>query len=84
MLPGAIKEEVLMIANNCAINDITLNISVFCYHEKFDQLDEYVYSLRKPSNDNTCDYDDRFTVNLSPKAISYYRVAVKIPNTREP
>lgn len=38
--------------------DVVIKISVNCLVKEFDNLDEYVYSIRRPSEDNNYEYND--------------------------
>ncbi len=53
-----------------------------CLTPEFDELDEYVYSMRRPTQKDVFNYNDTFLIVLAQKAISYYKLAIKVPNYR--
>lgn len=83
VFPGQIVEETLIILNNLSNTKIPFKIKVNCLTKEFDELDEYVYSMRRPSPNDVFNYNDTFLILLAQKAISYYKLAVKVPLYRE-
>lgn len=72
VLPGGIKEEVLILMDSLHHTDVVIKIQVNCLVKEFDNLDEYVYSIRRPSEDNNYDYNDQFLMILKSNSVSYY------------
>lgn len=62
---------------------VHFKIKVNCLSKEFDELDEYVYSMRRPTQNEVFNYNDTFLILLAPKAISYYKLAIKVPNCKE-
>ena len=62
---------------------VHFKIQINCLTKEFDDLDEYVYSMRRPTQNDAYNYNDTFLILLSKKAISYYKLAIKVPNYRE-
>ena len=83
LLPGQILEENLIIMNTLQTAKVPFKIKVNCLTKEFDELDEYVYSMRRPTNTESYNYNDTFLILLTPKSVSYYKVAIKVPNLRE-
>jgi len=83
LLPGQILEENLIIMNMLQNTKVPFKIKVNCLTKEFDELDEYVYSMRRPTNNETYNYNDTFLILLTAKSVSYYKVAIKVPNIRE-
>lgn len=83
LLPGQILEENLIIMNTLASTKVPFKIKVNCLTKEFDDLDEYVYSMRRPNNNDTYNYNDTFLILLTAKSVSYYKVAIKVPNVKE-
>lgn len=83
LLPGQILEENLIIMNTLASTKVPFKIKVNCLTKEFDELDEYVYSMRRPNNNDTYNYNDTFLILLTAKSVSYYKVAIKVPNVKE-
>ena len=83
LLPGQIVEENLIIMNTLASTKVPFKIKVNCLTKEFDELDEYVYSMRRPNNNDTYNYNDTFLILLTAKSVSYYKVAIKVPNVKE-
>lgn len=80
VFPGQILEETIIIANKLKTEKIPFRIKINCLVKIFDNLDEYVYSMRRPSQTETFNYNDVFLIMLSPDSISYYKLALKVPN----
>lgn len=83
LLPGQILEENLIIMNTLANTKVPFKIKVNCLTKEFDELDEYVYSMRRPTNNDSYNYNDTFLILLTCKSVSYYKVAIKVPNIKE-
>lgn len=82
-LPGQVKEEDLQIAypkNGKANYQLKIEVKVNCESQRFDDLDEYVFGLRKPPN---FDFNDTFIIKMEPDNKITLRCAVKIPNVKE-
>jgi len=69
--------------NNLQKTDVVFKIQVFCLEKQFDHLDEYVYSIWRPQEENSFDYNDQFLMILKSNSLSYYWIAIKVPNFRE-
>lgn len=61
---------------------VQFQIKINCLSKEFDELEEYVYSMRRPSQNEQFNYNDVFLIILSNKAISYYKLAIKVPNCK--
>ncbi len=48
VFPGQIVEETIIILNNSERTKMHFKIKVNCLSREFDELDEYVYSMRRP------------------------------------
>jgi hypothetical protein len=83
VLPGMILEQTIIILNNLSNTKVPFKIKVNCLTKEFDELDEYVYSMRRPNPNDQYNYSDTFMILLAQKAISYYRLAIKVPLHRE-
>ena len=83
VLPGQIIEETIIILNNMNKTKVPFKVKVNCLSEEFDELDEYVYSMRRPTPNEAFNYNDTFLIILAQKAISYYKLAIKVPNIHE-
>ena len=83
VFPGQIIEETIIILNNLSHTKVHFKIKVNCLTKEFDELDEYVYSMRRPTQNDVFNYNDTFLILLAQKAISYYKLAIKVPNNRE-
>ena len=79
LFPGQIVEENLMITNNLQRRKVPFKIKVNCLAREFDELDEYVYSMRRPSPNEIFNYNDTFLILLAPKTLSSYKLAIKVP-----
>lgn len=82
-LPGQVKEEDLQIAypkNGKTNYQLKIEVKVNCESQRFDDLDEYVFGLRKPPN---FDFNDTFIIKMEPDNKITLRCAVKIPNVKE-
>ena len=81
-LPGQVKEEDLQIQYRDHKLGVALKVEVkvTCESQLFDDLDEYVFGLRKPPN---FDFNDTFIIKMEPENKITLRCAVKIPNVRE-
>lgn len=82
LFPGQIVEENLMITNNLQRRKLPFKIKVNCLSREFDELDEYVYSMRRPSPNEIFNYNDTFLILLAPKTLSSYKLAIKVPAVR--
>lgn len=80
VLPGQIIEETIIILNNMNKTKVPFKVKVNCLSEEFEDLDEYVYSMRRPTPNEVFNYNDTFLIILAQKAISYYKLAIKVPN----
>jgi hypothetical protein len=83
VMPGQIIEESIVIMNNLNSTKVPFRIKVNCLTKEFDELDEYVYSMRRPSQTDNFNYNDTFLILLTQKAISYYKLAIKVPAVKE-
>ena len=83
VLPGQIIEETIIILNNMNNTKVPFKVKVSCLSEEFEDLDEYVYSMRRPTPNEVFNYNDTFLIILAQKAISYYKLAIKVPNIME-
>lgn len=83
VLPGQIIEETIIILNNMNKTKVPFKVKVNCLSEEFEDLDEYVYSMRRPTPNEVFNYNDTFLIILAQKAISYYKLAVKVPNIHD-
>lgn len=79
VLPGQILEETIIILNNLPNTKVPFKIKVNCLTKEFEELDEYVYSMRRPNPSDAYNYNDIFLIVLAQKAISYYKLAIKVP-----
>lgn len=79
VFPGIVKEQKLMIENPSK-HQLTLKVKVECYNEEYDDLEEYVYSIRKPPH---FDYNDTYYVMMNEKDFITFLVAIKVPKIRE-
>lgn len=75
VFPGQICEEDLVIRNRTK-QPLALVITARCNNKVYDDLDEYVWSLRKAS---ILDYNDKFYVHLSSSSSISLKVALKAP-----
>lgn len=82
LYPGQIVEENIMITNNLQKKKLPFKIKVNCLSQEFDDLDEYVYSMRRPSPSEVYNYNDTFLILLAPKTLSNYKLAIKVPAVR--
>lgn len=76
--PGEVVEENLDVYNKTGL-DLTYKIHVLCNDEVLNELDEYVFSMRKTGS---YDYNDKYLVLQSPGVKSTYKIAMKVPNTK--
>lgn len=83
VMPGQIIEESIVIMNNLNNTKVPFKIKINCLTKEFDELDEYVYSMRRPSQNDNFNYNDTFLILLTQKAISYYKLAIKVPSVRD-
>lgn len=83
LFPGQILEETVIILNNLTTIKVPFKIKINCLSKEFDDLDEYVYSMRRPTTQDVFNYNDTFLILLAQKAISYYKLAIKVPNIME-
>lgn len=83
LFPGQILEETVIILNNLTATKVPFKIKINCLSQEFDELDEYVYSMRRPTTQDVFNYNDTFLILLAQKAISYYKLAIKVPNIKE-
>lgn len=84
VFPGQIIEETIIILNSLNKTKVPFKVKVNCLSEEFEDLDEYVFSMRRPTPNETFNYNDTFLIILAQKAISYYKLAIKVPNITEP
>lgn len=78
VMPGQILEELLTITNPSSDN-LQLKMQVVCEDSKFDELDEYVFTIRAAESGN---YHHRHKTFFSPFSRAQFRVALKVPNTK--
>lgn len=83
LFPGQILEETLIVINKLAATKVPFKIKVNCLTKEFDELDEYVYSMRRPSPSDNFNYNDTFMILLAQKSVSYYKLAIKVPLYKE-
>lgn len=83
VMPGQIIEETIIILNNMSKTKVPFKVKVNCLSEEFEDLDEYVYSMRRPTPNEVFNYNDTFLIILAQKAISYYKLAIKVPNVQD-
>jgi hypothetical protein len=83
VMPGQIIEETIIILNNMSKTKVPFKVKVNCLSDEFEDLDEYVYSMRRPTPNEVFNYNDTFLIILAQKAISYYKLAIKVPNVLE-
>lgn len=76
--PGEVAEEPLEVYNKASI-EIGYKIHVHCKDDSLNDLDEYVFSMRKIGS---YDYNDKYLVVQSPGVKSTYRIAMKVPNIK--
>jgi len=60
---------------------LTLRVRVDCCNSEFDELDEYVLSIRKPPQ---YDYNDTYFVMMNEKDYITFHVAIKVPKLKQP
>lgn len=77
--PGEVTEESLEVFNKGGV-ELTYKIHLVCKDDALNELDEYVFSMRKTGS---FDYNDKYLVVQSPGVKSTYKIALKVPNTRE-
>lgn len=80
VLPGQIIEDTMIILNNLNKTKVPFKVKINCLSEEFEDLDEYVFSMRRPTPNEVFNYNDTFLIILAQKAISYYKLAIKVPN----
>lgn len=78
--PGGVTEDSLIITNQLSNTKIAFTVRAICEVEEYEELDEYVYSLRRPSASTSLNYIDVFNIILTPGTTSYFKVAVKVPS----
>ena len=91
MLPNEGVSFGNVVAGNICEDDLTLvgltsetlvvQVLVICLNQEYEELDEYVFSVRKT---NVYDYNDKLVVALQGKQPLGMKVALKVPNSREP
>jgi hypothetical protein len=59
---------------------LTLKVKVVCLNKEFDDLDEYVFSIRKPPQ---YDYNDTYFVMMNEKDFITFHVAIKVPKLKK-
>lgn len=79
VIPGQIKEQRLLI-ENFSTELLTLRVRVDCCNQEFDELDEYVLSIRKPPQ---YDYNDTYFVMMNEKDYITFHVAIKVPKLKQ-
>lgn len=75
LYPGSICEHNLDIFNKNK-NNLSFKIRILCLNETFNELDEYVFSMRRTGG---YEYNDNFLIVQAPWVKSMYKVAIKIP-----
>jgi hypothetical protein len=83
LFPGQILEETIIVINKLTSTKVPFKIKINCLTKEFDELDEYVYSMRRPSPSDNFNYNDTFMILLAQKSVSYYKLAIKVPLYRE-
>jgi hypothetical protein len=83
LFPGQILEETIIVINKLASTKVPFKIKINCLTKEFDELDEYVYSMRRPSPSDNFNYNDTFMILLAQKSVSYYKLAIKVPLYKE-
>lgn len=78
--PGELSLKDLVITNK-SIFDVSIEIKIHCYNERFNSLNEYVFSMTSAKDKN---YNDSFRIFQGPLIRSEYRVAINTPKTKEP
>ena len=58
-------EETIIILNNMNNTKVHFKIKVNCLTPEFDELDEYVYSMRRPTQKDVFNYNDTFLILLA-------------------
>lgn len=76
---GQIKEQKFTIENHSR-KKLTLKVKVVCSNKEFDDLDEYVFSIRKPPQ---YDYNDTYYVMMNEKDFITFHVAIKVPRIKQ-
>lgn len=84
VFPGQVLEESVVIGSNLKEFKIPFKIKINCLNAEYDDLDEYVFSMRRPNNNENYNYNDLFLIILAPEAMSYYKLAVKVPYCEAP
>lgn len=79
LFPGQIVEELLIITNPSAEN-IELQMSIDCENREFDDLDEYVFTIRSAESNS---YHHRHKTYFSPFSKAHFRIALKVPSIKE-
>lgn len=82
LFPGQIIEEQIVIGNSLSKKKIHFKIKINCLTKEFDELDEYVYSMRRPTNSENFNYNDVFLILLAPKTLANFKLAIKVPSIR--
>ena len=77
VLPGNIFEESFDIFNK-SNESIVMKINIVSLNSEFENLDEYVYSIRKNTN---YDYNEKFIFLLAPYKNIQFKVALKVPSS---
>ena len=83
VFPGQILEETVIILNNLSNTKVPFKIKVNCLTKEYEELDEYVFSMRRPSPNDVFNYNDTFLILLAQKAVSYYKLAIKVPADKQ-
>lgn len=79
MLPGQIMEKEFSVTNPTKAS-MEMRILVECLTEGFDDLEEYVFTLRSSDSNN---YHHRHRTLFVPYSRAYFKVALKVPNVKE-
>jgi hypothetical protein len=79
VMPGQILEETLILTNKLTDAKIPFHIKIQCLSREFDELEEYVYSMRRPTANDIYNYTDTFSILLLQEAMCYFKIAMKAP-----
>lgn len=76
--PGQIWEESLEITNKSHYN-LLVQIEVDCLNSELQEIDEYVYSIRRSYDQ---DYNDRHFIIMTPLSTASFKLALNVPLVR--
>ena len=79
LIPGQIIEE-LFIITNPSPESIELQMSIECENKEFDDLDEYVFTIRSADSNS---YHHRHKTYFSPFSKAHFRIALKVPPVKD-